>query len=141
MTRTTTLLEDHTQALLTTLGAAAFDVGDGVAPRNADKSEIDPPYAVLHSIPGGRFDGPLSDSQADVTLLYQITSVGETRQQAQVIIDVCRALMKKDNVTVTGRKVRDLKHSTPNAGVVADHDLPNPLFYGYDRYVLDTTPA
>ena len=141
MARTVVLLEDHTQALLTTLSGAAFDVGDGVAPRNADKSEIDPPYAVLYSIPGGRFDGPLSDSQADVVLVYQITAVGETRQQAQVIIDVCRALMQRENVTVPSRVVRDLKLLTPNSGVMRDDDLPNPLFYGYDRYLLDTTPA
>lgn len=141
MARTTTLLDDHTQALLDALAAAPFSVGDGVAPRNADKSEIDPPYVVLYSITGGRFDGPLNDSQADVSLVYQITAVGETRQQAQVAIDVCRDLMKKANVTVTNRRVRDLRHLTPNSGVIRDDDLPNPLFYGYDRYELDTTPA
>lgn len=140
MARTTTLLDDHTEALLAALDPAPFSVGDGVAPRNADKTELDPPYAVLYSLPGGRFDGPLSDSQADVTLVYQITGVGETRRQAQIVIDVCRDLMKKANVTVTNRRVRDLKHLTPNSGVIRDDDLPNPLFYGYDRYELDTTP-
>ncbi|MDX1407623.1 MAG: hypothetical protein R3330_05800 [Saprospiraceae bacterium] len=141
MARTTVLLDDHTAALLTALSAAGFDIGDGQAPRNADKSEIDPPYAVLYPIPGGRFDGPISDSQADVVLQYQITSVGRTRQQAQVTLDVCRDLMKVANVTITGRRVRDLKHLTPHSGVMRDDDLPNPLFYGYDRYELDTTPA
>ena len=141
MARTTTLLDDHTQGLLDALSLAPFPIGDGEAPREADKSEIDPPFAVLYSIVGGTFDGPLSDSQADVTLFYQITGVGVTRQQAQVVIDITRDLMKKANVTVTNRRVRDLKHITPNAGVMRDDDLPNPLFYGYDRYELDTTPA
>lgn len=141
MARTTTLLEDHTQALLTTLAPIPLPVGDGVAPRDADESEIDPPYVVLYSLPGGQFDGPLNDSQADVTLVYQITSVGLTRQQAQVAIDVCRVLMKRNNVTVPNRRVRDLRHLTPNSGVIRDDDLPNPLFYGYDRYELDTTPS
>ncbi len=141
MPRTTTLLDDHTNALLAALSAASFAVGDAEAPRLADKTEIDPPYIVLYPIPGGRFDGPLSDSQADVVLIYQITSVGTTRTQAQIAIDVARALMKKANVTITNRKVRDLRHLTPNSGVVRDDDLPNPLFYGYDRYELDTTPA
>lgn len=141
MARTATILDDHTEALLSTLSAAPFPVGDGVAPRNPDKSEMDPPYVVLYSLPGGQFDGPLSDSQADVTLIYQITSVGRSRQQAQVAIDVCRVLMKKGNVTVLNRKVRDLKHLTPNSGTMRDDDLPNPLFYGYDRYELDTTPS
>ncbi len=141
MARTTTILEDHTQALLDTLDPAPISVGDGVAPRNPDKSEKDPPYVVLYSLPGGQFDGPLNDSQADVSLIYQITAVGTTRQQAQVAIDVCRALMKRNNVTVPNRRVRDLRHLTPNSGVIRDDDLPNPLFYGYDRYELDTTPS
>lgn len=140
MTRTTTLLDDHTQALLNVLAPLPFPLGDGVAPRDADKSEIDPPYAVLYSLPGGSFDGPLNDSQADVVLIYQITTVGDSRAQAQVAIDICRGLMKHGNVTIPNRKVRDLKHLTPNSGVMRDDDLPNPLFYGYDRYQLDTTP-
>lgn len=141
MARTTTLLDDHTQGLLDALDPAPFSIGDGEAPRLADKTEIDPPFAVLYALPGGQFDGPLSDSQADVTLIYQITAVGETRQQAQIVIDVCRTLMKKANVTVTNRRVRDLKHLTPYSGTIRDDDLPNPLFYGYDRYELDTTPS
>jgi hypothetical protein len=139
--RTTVLLEDHTQAILTTLAAAPFDVGDGVAPRDPDKTEQDPPYAVLYPIPGGFFDGPLNDSQADVVLHYQITAVGITRQQAQVVIDICRDLFKKENLTIPNRRVRDVRHMFPSGGIIRDDDLPNPLFYGYDRYELDTTPA
>ncbi len=141
MVRTVVLLDDHTQGILDALAAAPFDIGDGVAPRTVDKEEIDPPYAVLHAITGGSFDGPLNDTQADVVLNYQITGVGTTRQQAQVIIDISRGLMQRENITITGRYVRDLRHMTPNSGVIRDDDLPNPLFYGYDRYQLDTTPA
>ncbi len=141
MARTTVLLDDHTEGILDALSAAPFPIGDGVAPRDVDKEELDPPYATLYSIVGGLFDGPLSDSQADVLLLYQITATGETREQAQVILDICRALMQKENVTVTNRKVRDLKLNVVTVGVMADHDLPNPLFSGVDRYELDTTPS
>ena len=140
MPRTTVLLDDHTEGILDALSAAPFPIGDGVAPRDVDKEELDPPYATLYCIIGGLFDGPLSDTQADVLLLYQITATGKTRQQAQIALDVCRDLMKKDNVTVLNRKVRDLRLNTPSAGVNADHDLPNPLFSGVDRYELDTTP-
>jgi hypothetical protein len=141
MPRTTILLEDHTDAILTLLRSTTIEIGDGQAPRNADKSEIDPPYAVLYSLTGGLFDGPLSDSQADVSLIYQVTAVGEIRQQAQVILDVIRAVMKKENLAITGRAVRDVRLVSPNSGLVRDDDLPNPLFYGYDRYEVDTTPA
>lgn len=141
MPRTTILLEDHWDGLLDALSAAPFPIGDGEAPREADNTEIDPPYATLYLVVGGGFDGPLSDSQADVLMVFQITSTGRTRSQAAVILDICRDLMKKENITIVGRKVRDIRLSVPSAGIMRDDDLPNPLFSGYDRYELDTTPA
>ena len=140
--RTVINTDDHTQGLLTALASLPFPVGDGVAPRNADQSEIDPPYAVLYPIVGGSFDGPLTDSQADVELVYQVTAVGENRFSAQAGIDLVRAIFfDKSNVTITGRVVRDIRLISPFSGIVRDDDLPDPLFYGYDRYELDTTPS
>ena len=140
--RTVVNTDDHTQAILTALDSLTFPIGDAVAPRLADKTEINPPFAVLYPIVGGLFDGPLSDSQADVTLVYQVTSVGNTRQQAQAITDLVRAIMMdRSNIIITGRRVRDVRHTSPFAGVIRDDDLPDPLFYGYDRYELDTTPS
>lgn len=140
--RTVVNTDDHTQGLLDALAALPFPVGDGVAPRNADKSEVDPPYVVLYGVVGGNFDGPLSDTQADVSMVYQITGVGQTRFSAQAAMDLARAiLMDKSNVTITGRTIRDIRLVSPFSGVVRDDDLPNPLFYGYDRYELDTTPT
>lgn len=142
MPRTTVLLEDHTTAILTALQTSTITIGDGEAPRTPDKSEINPPYAVLYPIPGGLFDGPLSDTQADISLIYQITAVGKTRQQAQVILDICRAIMMdKSNISIPGRLVRSVTLITPHSGTIRDDDLPNPLFYGYDRYEVDTTPS
>ena len=141
MPRTTVLLEDHTDAVLALLRSTTLEIGDGVAPRNVDKSEIDPPYAVLYPLVGGNLDGPLSDSQADVSLMYQITAVGETRQQVQVILDIARVVFKRENLTVIGRVVRDIRLVSPYSGTVRDDDLPVPLFYGYDRYEVDTTPS
>jgi hypothetical protein len=142
--RTTVLIEDHTNAILEALSAAPFPIGDGVAPRGIPgdtKAELEPPYSVLYELPGGRFDGPLNDSQGDTTFVYQITSVGTTRQQAAVCRDICRGLMKRENLIITDRYVRDLKHLSPSSGTVRDDDLANPLFYAYDRYELDTTPS
>lgn len=141
MPRTTVLLEDHTEAILALLRSTTLEVGDGVAPRNVDKSEIDPPFATLYPLIGGTFDGPLSDSQADISLMYQVTAVGQTRQQAQVILDIIRAVFKRENLTITNRVVRDIRLASPYSGTVRDDDLPVPLFYGYDRYEVDTTPS
>ena len=139
--RTTVSLEDHTDGVLTMLNTTTIPIGDGVAPRDVDKTEQDPPYAVLYLLPGGDFDGPLSDSQGDMTFMYQVTSVGETRQQAQVVADIIRTVFKRENLTILNRTVRDVRLETPNSGTVRDDDLPNPLFYGYDRYEVDTTPS
>ncbi len=141
MARTTVLLEDHTQALLAALNTTTLVVGDGEAPRNVDKSEIPPPYIVLYPLVGGDQSGPLSDSQVDVILPYQITAVGTTRQQAQVALDIARDVMKKENITIPNRSVMDLRLLNPISGHIRDDDLPNPLHYGYDRYELETTPA
>lgn len=139
--RTVVSLEDHTEAILIALRTSTIEIGDGVAPRETDKTEKDPPYAVLYSLPGGDFDGPLSDTQVDVSLIYQITSVGETRQQCQVIQDILRSKMQKETLSIPNRSVRDVRLLNPNSGLMRDDDLPNPLFYGYDRYEVDTTPA
>jgi hypothetical protein len=140
--RTVVLLEDHTDAVLTLLRTSTIEIGDGVIPRNADKSVKTIPFAALYPLLGGDFDGPLSDTQADVSLMYQITSVGETRQQAQIVLDILRVLMAdRSNFLIPNRAVRDVRLLTPFSGIVRDDDLPNPVFYGYDRYELDTTPA
>ena len=141
MARTVVLTEDHTDAILTMLRTTTITIGDGVMPRNVDKDETFAPFAVLYAIVGGEFDGPLSDTQADVNLMYQITAVGETRQQAQVVIDITRVVMQRENLSITGRAVRDIRLITPFSGIIRDDDLPNPLFYGYDRYEVDTTPS
>lgn len=141
MPRTTVLVEDHTAGILAALNTTTLVVGDGVAPRGAGKAELDPPYIVLYPLVGGSFDGPIDDSQADVVLPYQITSVGITRSQCQVALDIARTVMKRESITITGRRVRDVRLINPISGVVRDDDLANPLHYGYDRYEVDTTPA
>lgn len=139
--RTVVSLDDHTQAILALLNTTTVTVGDGHAPRGPNKEEITPPYAVLYSISGGTFDGPLSDTQADVTLMYQITAVGKTRSSAQIVQDIMRSVMQRENLVIPNRVVRDIRLVNPNIGLVRDDDLPNPLFYGYDRYEVDTTPS
>lgn len=141
MPRTVVLLEDHFKAIKDSLDLSTVPIGDGTAPRGPGKAELDPPYAVLYLIVGGSMDGPLNDTQADVNLIFQITAVGTTRQQALVVLDITRTRMQKEFLTIPGRKVRDLRLNLPASGMIRDDDLPNPLFYAYDRYELDTTPA
>lgn len=140
MTRTVTSLEAHSTGILNALSTLAFPTGDGVDPERGGQAH-NPPYAVLYVVGGGLFDGPLNDSQADVTLRFQITSVGATQTEALRILDQTRARMQKEYITVTGRSVRNVTQITTSGGTRRDDDIPTPLFYAYDLWELDTTPA
>jgi hypothetical protein len=51
-------------------------------------------YTYVHSIDGGDFDGPpLWSPESDATLVYQVTSVGVTREHAEWIADRVRLTM------------------------------------------------
>lgn len=141
--RSTISVEDVSTAILTRLQAECpFPIGDSHAPRiPGTKTEIDPPYAVLYDLSGGDFGGSLRDNQEDVILIYQITSVGATAQQARVVRDLTRAQMKKEFLSIPGRRVMDVRLVNPNGGTLRDDDLPNPLFYAYHRYEVDTTAS
>lgn len=117
-----------------------FRIGEGERPR-AGNVFLDPPYAVLYVLTGGDLDGPLSDTQADATIRFQITAVGRSEPEALAVQDICTARMKKANVTVTDRRVRRLWRSAGSNGVRRDDDLPTPLFYCYQQWDLETTPA
>lgn len=62
--------------------ANAYPVGDHGAPRG----DITYPYWTVWGIPGGAVGGPaLGASQADATYVYQIDSIGQTREQAEAL--------------------------------------------------------
>lgn len=64
--------------------------GDGRAQVNAAGALLYP-YHVLYSIPGGSVGGPaLGQAQGDAVFVYQLDSVGLTRQQAQAAADRAR---------------------------------------------------
>jgi hypothetical protein len=144
MTRTLIKLDDHLQGMLNALdGVVPFPVGDGYRPKDVQEQWVDPPYAVVRMFTSAEeFDGPLSDTQVDVVLRYQIVAVGLTQTQAVVVQDLCRAeLVDKTNITVTGRSIMDLRLMVTSNGVFRDDDLPTPFFYCYDIWELHTTPA
>lgn len=142
MSRTTVSLEDHKDGILNALnaGGLGFPIGDHTDPLRGGL-EVNPPYAILFLITGGEQDGPLSDTAADVALRFQITGVGKTAVEALRVIDQTRAVMKAENITVSGRRVRRLVTVTASSGVQRDDAVPTPVFYGYDVWSLETTPA
>lgn len=124
-----------TDALLVVLRATGVLVGDGVKPDGADRK-----YAVLYSLTGGVADGPLDGREDDFQPMYQITAVGNTRQQADWVSDKLRAVMIPWQGVVGTRRVLYVR-TDMSGGLQRDDDYQPPLFYIADRYRVVTTPS
>ena len=148
MSRTTVLIDDHLQPIIdhltTVLGTLSYPVavGDGERPIDTDKKFIEPPYITVHHIVGGTMDGPLNDTQADVSLRIAIVSFGNTAKEARVLRDIVHAeLMDKSNFSITNRRIRDIRLEVPSDGAYRDDDVQTPIFYERQIYLLNTTPS
>lgn len=126
------VIRKHHDAVITALQAAGLTIGDAEAPAG------DPPYGVVYQIPSGQFDGSLADPNADAELVYQVTCVGETREQAQWVVDKAMALL--NGFEITGRSIARVSLDAA-PGVIRDDDLDPPLFYATPRFRVFTTSA
>lgn len=122
----------HTDAVIAALEAVGLTVGDATA------AGLTPPYAVVYKIEGGEFAGSLQDPFEDADLVYQVTSVGRTREQAEWVAD--KAMVLLDGVTVNGRSIA-LVSPDGGPGVRRDDDVSPPLFYATPRFRLKSTPS
>jgi hypothetical protein len=147
-TTTTPDRADVTQWLLDLLIAdePTFPVGDHNAP-----DPLEYPYRVVWSVPGGSVSGPpLGESAADADLVYQVDSVGLTREQAE-------RLAARTRRTVAGRLPDGSFHAAaePPSGLsVSDRILdgsagspivegtrPNEVWTVSERFVISVTGA
>lgn len=126
-------LRTHTDAVIAKLEAAGLNVGD------ADAEGLTAPYAVLYDIPGGRSFGTLENPNDDAELVFQVTCVGETREQSAWVADkAITALLS--GLTVSGRSIaRVTIDSFP--GTFPERDASPPLFTSTPRFRLTTTPG
>lgn len=97
-------------------------------------------YVVIYSIPTSGSGGVLGDPQADVQLVYQITCVGESDEDAKWVVDKVIPAMLAANLSVTGRKVALVKLEM-SPGIRRDDDMQPPLFLATPRFRLWTTPS
>ncbi|MCH9003520.1 MAG: hypothetical protein IIC02_13190 [Planctomycetes bacterium] len=115
-----------TDAVLTRLktNSGSFKIGDGQAP--ADDTR---PYAVLYALDESEREGDMS-SAVDVTgwFEYQVTSVGDTREQAEGLADLLRTLILASNLTPTGFSMFPWRKLVTNDPDRDDSEQP-PLFY------------
>lgn len=102
-----------------------------------------PPYAVLHSLPGTA-DGSISD-QSLYFGTYQVTSVGTGPEQAAGIADAVRQALVMATPTVTGRVCGAIQLST-SLGVTTDEDVTGvttaasePIYLARDQYTVPTS--
>ena len=114
-----------TDAVKTQLEAAAgtFLIGDATAP--ADDTR---PYAVLYPMDDNLRDGDYQDTQRTAWYEYQITAVGDTREQAEGLADLLRTQMLSADLTPAGFRMHPFEKVV---GLITDRDddVQPPLFY------------
>jgi hypothetical protein len=123
-----------TDAVISALASTGKQIGDGVAPGAAVF-----PYAVVTPLADVGYDGPINDGQADVEMTWQVTSVGQNREQAQWMQDACRDALINGTLAITGRSVMKVDLSG-GSGVERDDDFQPPLFYAVDVFEIMLTP-
>lgn len=121
----------HTDGVIAALEAAGLTVGDGEA-------EGAPPYVVVHSIPGGSAFGSLEEPHEDAELVYQVTCVGTTREQAEWLAD--RSMVLLDGVTVADRSIAFVELDTL-PGSRRDTSVTPEVWLSTPRFRLKSTPV
>lgn len=131
-----------TDGLIAKLETTGLRVGDG-ARKDADGVTLDVsdtagPCAVVYPIPGGTTDGasgsPLGDPDSFAHIVYQVTYVGVSREQAEWARDKGRTAVMA-GITVTGHTVARVRLQV-DIGAIRDDSLPSPLYSAIDRHVI-----
>jgi hypothetical protein len=126
------VLRTHTAAVITRLQALGVTVGDAQAPNMA------PPYVVVYQIAGGDTYGPLGAQNDDAELIYQVTCVGTSREQAQWLVDKTLGLLS--GISVSGRSL-PLVTVEMVPGIQRDDKVSPPVFWATPRFRLFSTPS
>lgn len=131
-----------TSALLIALRSTGFPVGEHEAPV---PTPTDKPYAILYVIGGGfAFGPPLVDHTQNAGLVYQVTTIGQRRDQVEKCADRMRqAVLGRSGtgaystaITPVGLKVID-RDLDSFAGL----DKVDEIWSSSERYRLTVTPA
>lgn len=129
----------HTDAIRSRLSTGSgLQVGDAEAPTNDAR-----PYLVLFPLSPGNIEGPLNDQAADHWLEYQVTAVGDTREQAEWAQTKSRdAFLGGTNPTPpSGYAYQRDPELIPGQAVTRDDALQPPLFYAVDIYRFQVSPS
>lgn len=116
------LLTDAVLARLKT-NSGSFEIGDGRAPADDDR-----PYAVLYSLDEAEREGDMRTLDVTGWFEYQITTVGDTRKQAEGLADLLRTLILASDLTPSGFVMFPWRKVVTNLPE-RDDDVKPPLFY------------
>lgn len=127
------IIREHTAAVIAALQGFGLSVGDAQAPAGVSEK-----YAVVFPIAGGDSYGTLAARNDDAELIYQVTCVGETREQAEWVADKAMGLLA--GFAVSGRSVPVVAlESMP--GIQRDDAKSPPLYYATPRFRVFSTPS
>ena len=135
------LLSPIIDACIAIAEGTGISVGDGVAP------DCPKPFIVVSAVSSRRYDGPLSDGEADSADRIQFACVGNTRQSADFARDKLRAALTftaldtEFNVNGADRRTLRVILDIPRGVQRDDRGLPEPIFTGIDQYLIETTPT
>lgn len=129
-------LRPHTDAVITAVETIGKPVGD------ADAEGLTAPYYVVYPIPGGRRGGTLANPHEDSDIVYQVTCVGETREQTEWLLDeVTEALLGwGGSGAVPGRSITFVDISD-HPGVRPDRSVTPPVYFATPRFTISSRPA
>lgn len=135
-----------TAALLTLLGTTTLPIGDHTAPAEVAGK----PWAVLYSIPGGDLSTDnLAAVEDGMDLIYQVTSVGRRRDQAEWMADLTRAKVVGRTAgafiaawpAMTGLKVADRQMWGGVGGVEQSGEAPHQVWSVAERFLIRVVPT
>ena len=123
-------------AVWTQAKAGGRRIGDARTPSNNTR-----PYAVLWPLFATEFDGSLGEPDEDAWYRYQVTCVGDTREQAQGLADELMVLMRAKNKYVWTGFVAKPVLIEDVLPVDRDDDVQPPVFYQSFTVKTFVTPA
>lgn len=128
------VLVDAVKTLLET-NVNGYEIGDAEAPPDDSL-----PYAVLYPLDDTLRDGDYVDTQRTSWYEFQITVVGETREQSGGFADELRALLLAANLTPAGFSMYPFKKVVDTA-TERDDDVKPSVFYTIVIVTAFTAPT
>lgn len=129
-----------TAAFIALLATTGIPVGDHKAPVEAAGQ----PWVSAYAIPGGELlDGNLAGVEHAVDLVYQATSAGRRRDQAEWAADLVRSVMLRNQAgtfvawpSMPGTLTVVDRQLLGGVGGVSFTDPPHEVFTVVDRYLI-----